>query len=95
MRFQGLCQVPVKTISHYLHQPYTRLFMHLRIYTSEILCYNHQRKKTDIAMTALTIEEKYLHRINGLLRFFSKQLNAYRCSVHTANWEARTTKVVR
>jgi hypothetical protein len=52
--------------------------MHLGIYTSEILCYNHQRKKANIAMTILTIEEKHLNRINGLLPFFSKQLSAYR-----------------
>ncbi len=29
-------------------------------------------------MTILTIEEKHLNRINGLLPFFSKQLSAYR-----------------
>jgi hypothetical protein len=29
-------------------------------------------------MTILTIEEKYLNRVSGLLPFFSKQLNAYR-----------------
>ena len=52
--------------------------MHLRIYTSENSCYNPQRKKADIAMTVLTIEEKYLNHINGLLPFFCKQLNAYR-----------------
>jgi len=44
----------------------------------EISCYNHQRKKADIAMTISTIEEKYLNHISGLLPFFSKQLNAYR-----------------
>jgi hypothetical protein len=52
--------------------------MHLRIYTLEKLCYNPQRKKADIAMTITTIEEKYLNHINGLLPFFSRQLNAYR-----------------
>ena len=52
--------------------------MHLRIYTSENLCYNHQRKKADIAMTVSSIEEKYLNQISGLLPFFSRQLNAHR-----------------
>jgi hypothetical protein len=69
---------PLGINSQYLLQPYTRLFMHLRIYTLEISCYNHQRKKADIAMTITTIEEKYLKHINGLLPFFSRQLNAYR-----------------
>jgi hypothetical protein len=52
--------------------------MHLRIYTSENICYNPQRKKADIAMTVSTLEEKYLNQISRLLPFFSKQLNAYR-----------------
>jgi len=43
--FQGLCQAPLEINSRYLLQPYTRLFMHLGIYTSESLCYNPQRKK--------------------------------------------------
>jgi hypothetical protein len=50
----------------------------LRIYTLENPCYNPQRKKLDIAMKVSTIEERYLNHINGLLPFFSKQLNAYR-----------------
>jgi len=64
--------------SCYLLQPYTRLFIHLRIYTSENSCYNPQRKKADIAMTVSTLEEKYLNQISGLLPFFSRQLNTYR-----------------
>jgi len=48
------------------------------IYTSEILCYDPQRKKADIAMIVSSLEEKYLNHISGLLPFFSKQLNAYR-----------------
>lgn len=52
--------------------------MHLRIYTSEIPCYNPQRKKADIAMTVSFLEEKYLNLVGGLLPFFSKQLNAHR-----------------
>jgi len=39
--FQGLCQVPLGINGHYLPQPYTRLFMHLRIYTLEDSCYSH------------------------------------------------------
>jgi len=66
----------------------------LRIYTSESLCYNPQRKKADIAMTISTIEERYLNRISGLLPFFSKQLNAYRlqcpyCQLGSKDHKAR------
>ena len=76
--FQGLCQVLLGINGRYLLQPYTRLFMHLGIYTSENPCYNPQRKKANIAMTVSSIEEKYLNQISGLLQFFSRQLNAHR-----------------
>ncbi|WP_143592821.1 hypothetical protein [Synechococcus sp. 8F6] len=82
MLFSVYVKTPLGINSQYLLQPYTRLFMHLRIYTSEILCYNHQRKKADIAMTLnlsiSSIEDKYLNQISGLLPHFSRQLNAYR-----------------
>jgi hypothetical protein len=45
-------------------------------------------------MTILTIEEKYLKHINGLLPFFSRQLNAYRlqcpyCQLGSKDYKGR------